>query len=333
MSNPSTKRWNLVADIGGTNARLGLNDYSGSRLPVVKRYSVAQHKAFPDVLRHFLNDISSTGDWSPFPESACLAVACAVESDAIRLTNSPWTIERQLTSQMLGDVPVTLINDFAAVGYAVTDLNPRDWREIGKGVPVPGRPVVVLGPGTGLGVCSLVPSGAGYIVIEGEGGHVDFAPVDDREQAVLQILAKQFGRVSVERLLSGSGIVNIYRSLAEVDGRRADFDTPLQITDAAIAGEDPLASDSVAMFCAVLGSFAGNLALTLGARGGVYIAGGILPKLVDVAAGSELRERFDAKGRFRTYLENIPVRVVVKEDLGLMGAAKKLSLLSKPHLE
>ena len=292
----------------------------------MKRYTVSQHKDFSDVLSHFLADIASLAEWKSLPEGACLAVACAVDSDSLRLVNSSWTVDRAQVSLMLGGIDVELINDFAAVGYAVTDLSPKDWHEVGTGIPESGRPIAILGPGTGLGVCSLLPVGAGYSVIEGEGGHVDFAPTSSREISILEILQAEFGRVSVERLLSGSGIVNVYQAIARLDNKKLRHDTPQTVSQAAQAGQDELAVDALSMFFSVLGSVAGNLALTLGARGGVYIAGGIVPRMIEFAEGSELRERFDAKGRFRSYLETIPLRVVMKEDLGLVGAVKKLNL-------
>jgi glucokinase len=316
--------WNLVADIGGTNARFGVVDYTSGELARVERYSVSEHEAFQGALGQFLADVATEGGWRPLPSSACLAVACAVESDVVQFTNSPWRIDRTAVSRLLGEIAVDLINDFAAVGYAVTDLKPRDWHQIGGRAPQHGRPLVVLGPGTGLGVCSLVPIGAGYRVMEGEGGHVSFAPIDSHEIAVLEVLSRRFGRVSVERLLSGAGILNIYQALAQLTGKNATHATPAQVTEAAVKGVDTLAERSLHMFCRVLGSTAGDLALTLGAKGGVYIAGGILPRFIPFAEDSELRHRFEAKGRFRSYLAPIPLRVVTRDDLGLAGAVEYL---------
>lgn len=316
--------WNLVADVGGTNARFGLQDYASGRLQAVEYYSVADHSAFTDALGHFLADIQQRGQWQPTPLAACIAVACPVDNEDIRFTNSPWQFTRERVAAELGGARVDLINDFAAVGYAITDLKPQDWQQIGGGHPVSSKPIAVLGPGTGLGVCTLVPVGAGYQIVEGEGGHVDFAPVDAREVAVLEQLTARFGRVSVERLLSGIGIVNIYQSLACQAGVPPRYTEPEQITSAAVQGGDSLCVETLAMFCRILGATAGNLALTLGAKGGVYIAGGIVPRVLSFMETSEFRHRFEAKGRFRDYLAKIPVRVVVKEHLGLAGAIKKL---------
>lgn len=326
MPHENDRPWNLVADIGGTNARFGVEDYATGALRLIRRYSVSDYPRFRDILQRFLEDVAEEGGWRGWPNAACLALACAVDGDSIRFTNSPWVVDRREVRDALGGGPLILLNDFAAVGYAIADLKPEDWFQVGGHLPEPRRPIAVLGPGTGLGVCSLVPVGAGRKVIEGEGGHVDFAPVGEREMAVLACLARRFGRVSVERLLSGAGIVNIYRALAEVNGEPAPQDGPAAITAAAVAGEDRLCADTLAMFCEILGGCAGNLALTLGAKGGVYIAGGIVPRFIDFVVASGFRRRFEAKGRFNDYLADIPVRIVTREHLGLVGAARKLNL-------
>jgi len=319
------KQWNLIADIGGTNARFGLEDYASSQLQFTRHYSVSEFDQFDDALNRFMTEVTEMGDWVSSPRAACLAVASPVEGDIIQFTNSAWAIDRQQIADQIG-APVSLINDFAAVGYAVTGLNPRDWHQVGPGTPVQGKPIAIIGPGTGFGVCTLIPVGAGYQVIEGEGGHVDFSPVDEQEAAVLHLLSRRFGRVSVERLLSGAGILNIYQALAQLANKEPEQDSPAGVTESALRGVETLAVNSLAMFCRVLGGVAGNLALTLGAKGGVYVAGGIVPRFIDFLEQSEFRHRFEAKGRFRNYLCNIPVRVVLQQNLGLMGAIRKLNL-------
>jgi len=326
--------WNLVADIGGTNARFGLQDRSTRELSDVCCYSVADYRNFSTALTRFLSRIAENGGWQPCPQAACLAVASVVEADVIQLTNSPWQIDRKDVCAILGNADIELINDFLAVGFGVLDLRPTEWRQIGRGEPAVDRPVAVLGPGTGLGVCSVVPTNGGYLVIGGEGGHVDFAPVDEDEIAVLRILTKRFGRVSAERLLSGGGIQNIYRALVALSSESAakpavqevGLKTASDITEAALKAMDVFAVRTLEMFCRILGSVAGNLALTLGAQGGVYIAGGIVPRVVEFLEGSGFRRRFESKGRFTRYMEEIPLRVVVKENLGLYGAIKKMNL-------
>jgi glucokinase len=317
--------WNLVADIGGTNARFALEDPAQAALQCLRTYSVSDHAQFTEVLDAYLREAASDGRRG-LPDAACLGVASAVHREVIQFTNSPWSLDRGVLSQRLGSPPV-LINDFAAVGYGVIGLGEDDWVSLGGTSPVADQPIAVLGAGTGLGVCSLVAVDGRYHVIEGEGGHADFAPVDAQEIAVLQKLMARYGRVSVERLLSGAGIVNIYTALSELSGREPVHSSAAAITDAALVGVESLAVRTLEMFCRILGSTAGNLALTLGARGGVYIAGGIAPRFRDFLARSEFRARFEAKGRFSSYLRDIPVRLVTRDNIGLEGAASLLRLM------
>lgn len=314
-----TGAWHLVADIGGTNARFALASPASGELYALRTYSVSEYANFSEALEAYLGEAAREGA-NGLPSAACLAVASPVDRPVIQFTNSPWFLDREALSRRL-ETPVRLLNDFAAVGYGVIGLVEGDWFALGGGRPSDARPIGVLGAGTGLGVCAIVPVDGRYHVIETEGGHVDFAPVDAQEIAVLQLLTTRFGRVSAERLLSGAGIVNIYRALAELAGRPPAHDSAAAITDAALVGVESLAVRSLEMFCRVLGSTAGNLALTLGARGGIYIAGGIAPRFRDFLARSEFRARFEAKGRFSSYLRDIPVRLVTRDNVGLEGAA------------
>lgn len=318
--------WNLVGDIGGTNARFGVADSDSGQLQLVKHYSVADHRAFADAIAQFLKDVSATKGWKLFPKAACFALACPISDGTMRFTNSPWYVDPAEVGTLLNHAPVEFINDFAAVGYAVTDLKIEDRVEVSPAKPVPTSPIVVLGPGTGLGVCTVVPVESGYRVLPGEGGHVDFSPVDDLEIKILQYLAEKYGRVSAERVLSGSGIQNIYHCLADVYKQKTVFQTAAEISSAAIEKSDSLAVETLEVFCRSLGSLAGNLALTLDARGGVFIAGGIVPRFIDFLLNSDFKKRFESKGRFSDVLSNIPVMVVTKHDLGLAGAVKKLNL-------
>ena len=229
-------------------------------------------------------------------QSACLAVAGPVDGSVLKFTNSPWVIDASDIKAQLDEVPLHIINDFAAVGYATTALAPNDYLQLGGGVAHPAKPVAVLGPGTGLGVCAVVPCQGQFVVIEAEGGHADYAPVDAQEIAVLNILLQRFGRVSYERLLSGAGILSTYQALAELALREPAHERPEDVYQAAIDGSDTLAMRTLQLFCRILGSFAGNLALTLGARGGVFIAGGIAPKVLSILQQSEFRNRFESKG-------------------------------------
>jgi glucokinase len=324
MNEAEGRAWNLVADVGGTNARFGVEDAGSGDLRHVRYFSVAQYSAFGDAVAEFVREVAIETDYGSRPKGACVAVACPVENEVLRFTNSPWTIDRERLSQILNGAKIDLINDFTAVGHAIPDLAREDLQQVGGAEPEARRAMAVLGPGTGLGVCAVIPCGSSYSVVEGEGGHVDFAATSARQIAVLDILAQRFGRVSVERLLSGAGIRNIYQALAEVDGLPQHFDSPEQITRAGASGEDPLSMQALNLFCHVLGATAGNLALTLGARGGVYVAGGIVTHFIDFLRASEFRAAFEDKGRFKSYLAEIPVYVIDRPNLGLLGAARKL---------
>ena len=200
---------------------------------------------------------------------------------------------------------------------------------VGGGAPRAHRTIAVLGPGTGFGVSGLVPAGSEWIALSGEGGHATMAPVSERESAVLDLMRARFDHVSAERCISGSGLVNLYNGLAALDGVPAAPYTPAQITDPEIGAQDPLCCEATAMFCAMLGTVAGNLALSLGAQGGVYIAGGIVPKLGSRFAESAFRERFEAKGRMRPYLASIPTYVITHRLPAFLGCAAKLTKLAR----
>ena len=338
MAEPSThapkQNWYVVADVGGTNARFAVLDPLTGDLCHTIYYSVADHQIFSNVLAEFCKDLASQGHWAEQPLGACLAVAAPVEEGVLKFTNSSWEIDANAIAEQLGGVAVHVINDFAAIGYATLGLTSSDWYQLGGGCGVPNQPIAVLGPGTGLGVCGVVRHGNAATVIAAEGGHADFAPVDAQEIAILNIMIKRFGRVSYERLLSGAGILSTYQALAELAQREPAHSRPEDVYAAAISGTDTLAMRTLHVFCRVLGAFAGNLALTLGARGGVFIAGGIAPKVLDIIKQSEFRSRFESKGRLRSFLTPIPVYVVTTPDIGLRGAAHYLAQVNQsPMLE
>ena len=324
MNRSQSRPWNLVADIGGTNARFGLQDTARGELTRVINLAVADFVTFDAALEACIEQLSQPGNYQQKPDAACIAVACPAEGDTVRFTNSSWEIQRQSVARRLDLHAVDIINDFAAVGHAVTTLGAADWQQLGVCDALDTAPIAVIGPGTGLGVCCLVWSGDRYLVVEGEGGHVDFAPVDDVEIEVHKRLRDRFGRVSSERVLSGAGIANVYQALCDLEGTSANLSTPEAISAAAIQGTDTTAVRTLEMLFATLGSMAGNQALTLGARGGVYIAGGIVPKLLPMASESRLYERFLDKGRFRAYLETIPLRLITRDNLGLVGCMRYL---------
>lgn len=319
------KDWSLVADIGGTNARFARKLPGSNSLTDQVNISVSGHENFIHALASVLEDFSKDRTWSAIPSAACFAVACRVDHEEISFLNSPWVFKRSEVQNLLGPAHLDFINDFAANGFGISELSASEWIQIGGQEAVQGKPIVVLGPGTGLGVSLVVPGPDGNVVVDGEGGHVDFAPTDALEYQVLETLKKQFGRVSVERLLSGSGILNIYQALSTIEGIDSTSWQPEAISREGIAGTDPLARQSMSLFCSVLGSVAGNLALTTGALGGVYISGGIVPGMVNFLSNSDFRERFEDKGRYRDYMKKIPTRVIIRHDLGLIGACVNLT--------
>ena len=317
-SSMSTTTW-LVGDIGGTNARFGLVSPDGTLL----HSRVLADNDYPGIgeaIEAYLAD----RDGLPRPRRGAIAIASPVGGDEVRMTNHPWTFSVSGLKRRFAFQRLEVINDFTAQALALPHLKPGDKLTVGRGAAEPGHPIGVLGPGSGLGVSGLVPSGRHWIPLTGEGGHATMPPGSDRESAVLGALRRHLDHVSGERVLSGPGLVNIYNSLAQVEGVPAKQYTAAQITDLEVAREDPLCREATQMFCAMLGTMAGNLALTLGARGGVYIAGGIVPRLGERFAASPFRERFEAKGRLSEYLATIPTYVVTHPLPAFLGCAAAL---------
>lgn len=317
-------RWNLVADIGGTNARFGLQDLACGKLTELTSFAVTDYATFDDALGDYLKGLAGNDRYRRLPSAACFAVACPSDGETVHFTNSGWTINRKEIAVHLGLDRIDIINDFAAVGHGITTLTDNDWLQLGGSAAEPCGPIAVIGPGTGLGVCSLIWTGSRYLVVDGEGGHADFAPVDELEIEILRVLRGRFGRVSNERILSGAGITNIYQALCEIEGVEPRITSAAVIGKAATEDSDTLAMRTVEIFFAILGSVAGNQALLIGARGGVYIAGGIVPKLVARITESKFYYRFLDKGRFRDYLKPIPVRLITRDNIGLVGCTKVL---------
>jgi len=312
----------LIGDIGGTNTRLALVEADGA-LARVRTLATEDHASLSEAIDAYL-----AVEAPPVkPARAVLAVAAPITGDRVTLTNHPWTFSIDAMRQHFGFDRLEVINDFTANALAVPHLTDGDRVQVGGGAPVTGGAVGVLGPGSGLGVSILVPGEAGAVTLQGEGGHVTMAAADDREAAVLGLMRARFDHVSAERVLSGPGLINLYNALCELSGRPAAPLTAAQITEPRIEDEEPLAREATAMFCAMLGTVAGNLALTIGARGGIYIAGGIVPKLGEGFAQSAFRARFEAKGRFHGYMAAIPTYVITHHEPALLGAAKLLQTL------
>ena len=312
----------LIADIGATNTRFALAERGA--VTRMRAFASDDFASLSEAIEAYL-----AAEAPPVqPRAAVLAVAAPVMGDRVTLTNHPWTFSIADTRQHFGFTQLRVINDFAANALAVPHLTEADCMPVGGGAPVKAAPIGVIGPGSGLGVSILVPDGnGGFISVQGEGGHVTMAAADERETAVLELMQHRFDHVSAERFLSGPGLVNLYNALCELSGEHAAPLTAAQITNVGIEDEIPRAREATAMFCAMLGTIAGNLALTVGARGGIYIAGGIVPKLGPAFAQSRFRPCFEAKGRFQEYLAAIPTYVITQPDPALLGAAKLVEKL------
>jgi glucokinase len=311
--------WGLVGDIGATNARFALVT-PAQALTQARSFLCEDYETFGDAIAGYL----AAGDGGR-PSRAVLAVAATTTGDQITLTNHPWTFAVADLKARFGLDRLVVINDFYANALAVPRLSGDDVRKVGGGEPAAGMPMGIIGPGSGLGVSAVVPRGDTFIPIAGEGGHVTMAAADDEESAVLGLMRQRYDHVSAERVLSGPGLVNLYNALCELAGKPAAALTAAQISDPQMAAEDACAKKATAMFCAMLGTVAGNLALSLGARGGIYIAGGIVPRLGEAFERSQFRARFEDKGRLRSYLAEIPTYVVVRPDAALLGAAQLLA--------
>ena len=314
----------LLGDIGGTNARWAWQKARGSALEHYASYPCAQFESLQAVIERFLKDQNL-----PRPARVAFGIATAVTGDLIQMTNHHWTFSLTGLQAALGVERCLALNDFAALAAALPALTAADSRRIGGGDVVAGAPMAVLGPGTGLGVAALVQGDTGrHIGIAGEGGHVTLAAANAREEMVLAHLRKRFGHASAERALSGPGLVNLYDAVCALDTLpRLDL-KPDHVSRRALGGGDAACAEALQLFGSFLGSFAGNLALTLGARGGIYIGGGIVPRLGTAFDALPFRQRFEDKGRFRGYLERIPTAVIIAPAPALYGAANALDALS-----
>ncbi len=307
----------LVGDIGGTNARLGLVTAEGNEVFGIEQMSNKDYPSLFDVITDYLSKAQCIVQ----PKKACFAVASPVSSDQITFTNNSWSFSIQDLKCQLGLESLRVINDFEGIARSIPYLGAREVFKVGGGEPTPHQAIAVLGPGTGLGMAALVPALPKAIPLATEGGHASFAPADALEEHILHYLRKQLGFVSNEDLLSGMGILNGYRAICDYHKQKALYTDPAEIFRLGQSQQDPLCRETLERFCMILGSVAGDYALQVGAKGGVYIAGGIVPRVKEFLAQSKFRERFLSKGRFRSYLEAIPTYVVVAPQPGLIGAA------------
>jgi glucokinase len=309
----------LLADIGATHARFALQTAPG----VFRSVRVLKCEDFDGIvslLRFYLADHAGVTF-----HHAALAVANPVNGDQVRMTNRDWQFSTDAVRRELGLQTLLVVNDFTALAMALPGLGPGDLMKVGGGTPAENAVVGVLGPGTGLGVSGVIPTVDGFVTLGSEGGHVNFAPADEREFAILQFAWKEWAHVSNERLISGPGMEIIYRALAQRNGVKAVGRTSPEIIAGALEERDALCLETLECFSGMLGGAAANLAVTLGAFGGVFIGGGIVPRMGEWFATSPFRARFEAKGRFTSYLSEIPTYVISTPNPAFFGVATILS--------
>jgi len=310
----------VAVDIGGTHARFAIAEVAGGRVvslgePMTQK--TAEHASLQTAWQAF-----AAANGGSLPAAAAISVASPITGDVIRLTNNPWVIRPSLIPERLGAPTWTIINDFGAVGHAVGQLPDGDFVHLcGPDTPLPGQGVTtVCGPGTGLGVAQVFRTNGTYHVLSTEGGHMDYAPLDGIEDAFVKRLRRTFTRVSTERICSGPGIVAIYETLAEMEGRAVPSRDDRTIWTEALEGTDSIALAALDRFCLAMGAVAGDLALAHGAKG-VVIAGGLGLRIKDRLLRSGFDQRFVAKGRFQSLMASIPVKLITHPQPGLFGAA------------
>lgn len=322
----------LIADIGGTNARFALAPIraikKGESLALAeadliapKALNGAEYETIYDAVEAYL---AGPAKEFPRPEHSVMAIACPTDQDQITMTNHTWAFKVSELKAQLGFKSLKFINDYNALANAIPQLDENGLIKVGRGEAVTGKPIAVTGPGTGLGLAALAFSEVGPVTMETEGGHAHFAPTNATEIKILEFLLTKHDRVSNERLISGMGLENIYQALSAGAGEEKTLKAP-EISKAALAKTDAVCEQALAEFCAIFGNYAGDVALTIGAKGGLYITGGIIPRFIEYFKESAFRERFEAKARLAGFVETIPTYVVVSEQPGLLGSAAVLN--------
>lgn len=314
----------LVGDVGGTNARFAWLRAPGEAQSEIDNFACADFASLAQAIRHYLQRHAL-----PQPRWCAIGIATAVVSDHVVMTNHPWSFSISEMQRDLALDRLLVINDFTAFALSLPALQPSELQQVGNGQAVHGAPLALLGAGTGLGVSGLFggSSGQAMIAIDGVGGHVTLPASDEREERIVALLRRRYGHASAERALSGPGLENLHQALGELAGRQLPPYAASQIADHASKRSDAHCVEAVELFFSFLGTVAGDLALTLGARGGVYIGGGIVPKLGDEIQRSRFRKQFESKGRFQSYLAHIPTYVVRSSvSPALLGAARALEV-------
>ena len=306
----------LLADIGGTNARFALQQ--GGVIGPVTVLACADYPTLQSAIRHYLADRQV--------QDAGIAIATPITGDAVRMTNHHWQFSIAALRAALGLQTLRVVNDFEALAMAIPSLDSaRDCEQIGAaGTAVDGAPIALVGPGTGLGVAGLVQVQGHWQALAGEGGHASFAPGSELEARILAEVSKHYAHVSAERLLCGSGLVLIYQTLHTLAGSAPEALDSAQITARALSQVDAVCEQTLAAFTGMLGAFCGNVVLTFGSRGGLYLGGGILGKLGAAFDHALFRQRFEAKGRFAGYLAQIPVRLIIHPAPAFLGISALL---------
>lgn len=312
----------LLGHIDAGCARFGMQLEPGGPLRAVTRWRCAEHDALWDALARYLSEHAPAT-----PREAAFSLSCDVNGDRVTPPHAAWAFSIQRLRQRLGVQRLRVVNDFCALAHSLPALGRADLHAVGGGRGVAGAPMALLCPGAGLRTGGLLPP----VVLAGEGGQVTLSSFDRDEMAVLQWLHRSFDHVSAERVLSAPGLDNLHQAVCALGGWRRDSLNPKQVIERALANADPACVSAVAMFCSLLGNVAGNLALTLGARGGLFIAGDIVPALGEAFERSRFRERFEAKGKFSDYLNAVPT-FVVRADVtaALVGASRALDLPTAP---
>lgn len=314
----------LLGDVGGTNARFGWQASPHTGIEHVLVLPCAAHETLEAAIRTYL-ELKNL----PTPRACALGIANPITGDVIRMTNHHWSFSISDMQRSLALAQLNVINDFTALALALPSIPPENLVQVGGTAAQAIAPKALIGAGTGLGVSGLLPTDANdhWVAIAGEGGHVTLAAQTETEYRVIELIRQRYGHVSAERVLSGQGLVDLYLALRQLNKRApVDVAGAAEITAWALHDKDPLALQCIEMFAGFLGSVAGDLALTLGARGGVYLGGGIVPRWLGWFETSHFRERFEAKGRFSAYLKDIPVWVInASESPALLGAARSLT--------
>lgn len=319
----------LLADIGGTYARFALA--AGRTIGPIWSTEVGTRPDVKDAIGDFLKTEGQQAEI----DGALLATAGPVQGGRCQLTNAAWIVDEEEIANAFAIPWVRVVNDLEAVAAGLADLPSEQTRLIGSGTGIPGAPMAIVAPGTGLGIACLFPGPGGRCVLPSEGGHATLAGVDEPSDAVIAFLRRRFGRASAERILSGPGLSNLHQAILSLQGGASSIRKPGEITASAFDGSSSVCRAAVDMFCALLGAVAGDVALMFGARGGVFIGGGVVPRFVEHLSRSAFRQQFEAKGRLEPYVARIPTRVILHPNpafVGLISLAEAARTLRRSHI-